>query len=104
MKPIMRLISCTLAVGLGLSSAAALAQAPQGRSGDDMMKFPMTKADHARKGAEMFAKWDTNGDGTITREEFTAAHDAKFAKMDANNDGTVTADEHRAAMKANKTK
>ncbi|MGK2286759.1 hypothetical protein [Pedomonas sp. V897] len=100
MKPI---LTSMLVFGLALSSAAALAQAQQGRSGDEM-KFPLTKAEHAKKGAEMFGKWDTNGDGTITREEFTAAHDAKFTKMDTNNDGTVSAEEHRAAMQEKKSK
>lgn len=95
MKPF---LTCTLAFGLALSSAAAMAQAQEGRSGGEM-KFPMTKAEHSKMGTEMFGKWDTNGDGTITREEFMAAHDAKFTKMDTNNDGTVSAEEHRAAMR-----
>lgn len=46
----------------------------------------------------------TDGDGTITRQEFDAAHDAKFDKMDANKDGTVSAEEHKAHMRDKKDK
>ncbi len=46
---------------------------------------------------------DTNKDGAISHDEFTAAHQARaekmFAKMDANGDGKIDASE-RQAMKA----
>ncbi len=47
-------------------------------------------------------RFDANGDGTITRAEADAAHDAKFKSMDSNNDGSVTKEEreaHHAKMK-----
>ncbi|MCI2400577.1 hypothetical protein [Aliiroseovarius subalbicans] len=36
---------------------------------------------------------DTNGDGTVTREEFVAGTDAWFVKQDRNGDGTITAED-----------
>jgi len=46
---------------------------------------------------------DTNKDGAISHDEFTAAHQARadkmFAKMDTNGDGKIDASE-RQAMKA----
>lgn len=60
--------------------------------------------------AKLFAKLDTNGDGTISKDEFSAAtskagvdgslSDAVFSKMDANGDGSVTQDELTKADKA----
>jgi Ca2+-binding EF-hand superfamily protein len=40
-----------------------------------------------------FSAFDTDGDGKITAEEFTAARTAKAAALDANNDGKISADE-----------
>ena len=51
----------------------------------------------------MFAKWDTNSDGKVTKDEYVAAtparakksgkainKEARFAKIDANSDGSIT--------------
>lgn len=60
--------------------------------------------------AKLFAKLDTNGDGTVSKDEFSAAtskagvdsslSDAVFSKMDANGDGSVTQDELTKADQA----
>lgn len=93
------------AAGLALSTTAAMAQStdtttppppPGGEMG--MMKGPITKAQHRQHAEQMFKELDTDGNGTITRQEFDAATDAKFDRMDTNKDGTLSADEHRAAM------
>lgn len=39
---------------------------------------------------------DSNGDGAVTREEFTASMAQHFDRMDANKDGQVTPEERRA--------
>ena len=59
---------------------------------------------------KLFAKLDTNGDGQISKDEFSAAAskagadssvaDAVFNKIDANGDGSVTQDELTKADKA----
>ncbi len=60
--------------------------------------------------ARLFAKLDTDGDGTVSKDEFSAAAskagadsavaDAVFNKIDSNGDGAVTQDELTKADKA----
>ena len=102
----------TLAMGLSLSATVAMAQTqdtttppsppPSGGKMGKMMMGPMTKEQHRQHAEQMFKEWDTDGNGTITRQEFMAAHDAKFDKMDTNKDGTVSMEEHRSAMREKK--
>ena len=49
-------------------------------------------------GAMMFDRFDTDGDGKVTQEEFDAGHSGRFQQMDLNGDGAVTQDEARQAM------
>ncbi|MCW5699452.1 MAG: EF-hand domain-containing protein [Rhodospirillales bacterium] len=51
-------------------------------------------------GARMMEQFDTDEDGTITREEFDAAHMDRFTTADANGDGEVTFEEFKAAADA----
>jgi hypothetical protein len=46
----------------------------------------------------IFALMDTDGDGTLSLEEFQAAHDKIFKAMDANKDGKLTPAEIEAFM------
>jgi hypothetical protein len=46
----------------------------------------------------MFALIDTDGDGTISLQEFQAAHERIFKAMDANKDGKLTLEEMQAFM------
>jgi Ca2+-binding EF-hand superfamily protein len=46
----------------------------------------------------MFSLMDSDGDGTISLQEFQAAHERIFKGMDANKDGRLTLDEIQAFM------
>jgi Ca2+-binding EF-hand superfamily protein len=46
----------------------------------------------------IFALMDADGDGTISLQEFQAAHERIFKAMDANKDGRLTLDEIQAFM------
>ena len=51
------------------------------------------------RGADMFKRWDTNGDGVISRDEANAAGAERIARvfdqLDTNKDGQLTQDELR---------
>lgn len=44
----------------------------------------------------MFALMDTNGDGTISLQEWQAAQERIFKAMDTNKDGNLTLEEMRS--------
>jgi EF hand. len=46
----------------------------------------------------LFAMMDNDGDGTISLQEFQAAHERIFKAMDANKDGHLTLEEIQAFM------
>jgi Ca2+-binding EF-hand superfamily protein len=46
----------------------------------------------------MFAVIDTDSDGTISLQEFQAAHERIFKAMDTNKDGKLTLEEMQAFM------
>ena len=46
----------------------------------------------------MFALMDADGDGTISLQEFQAAHERIFKAMDSNKDGRLTFEEMEAFM------
>lgn len=65
-----------------------------------MQAIPALAADGAPKehrGAKMFEKQDTNGDGIVTEEEFLARAKEHFTLMDGNKDGKITKEEAEAA-------
>jgi Ca2+-binding EF-hand superfamily protein len=47
----------------------------------------------------IFVLMDTNGDGTISLQEFQAAHERIFKAMDDNKDGKLTLEEMQAFMR-----
>lgn len=63
----------------------------------DPAKAAEWEAKKAEKSAERWAAMDSDGDGRLSLDEFTAEHITFFAKMDADNDGTITKAELDAA-------
>jgi Ca2+-binding EF-hand superfamily protein len=49
-------------------------------------------------GDMMFALMDADSDGTISLQEFQAAHERIFKAMDSNKDGKLTLEEMQAFM------
>ena len=47
----------------------------------------------------MFALMDTDSDGTVSLQEFQAAHERIFKAMDTNKDGVLTLEEIQAFMR-----
>lgn len=41
-------------------------------------------------------KLDANGDGSVSKDEFMAAHEEKFTEMDTNGDGVISKEELEA--------
>lgn len=83
-------MTAALAMTLGITG---IAQADD-HKGDKGEKFQR----------HMMEKIDTNGDGTISKAEFLAAHEEKFTKMDADGNGELSADELKAAREKMKEK
>ncbi len=52
-----------------------------------------------KKCGKYFQKMDTDGDGTITKEEWKQNCNEKFKKMDADGDGSVSQEEMKACRK-----
>ena len=50
----------------------------------------------------MFALMDTDSDGTVSLQEFQAAHERIFKAMDTNKDGKLTLEEMQAFMHGTK--
>ena len=59
--------------------------------------MPVLADGHGEDARRGLGHHDTNGDGTITKDEFLAHAEKRFAKMDANGDGTITRGEAKEA-------
>lgn len=78
---------------LGAAFAAFLA-APAAFAQDEPPKGPPPPgAQHAR----MMEKIDTDGDGKISKAEFTAAQEERFTKTDTDGDGFLSPEEMKAS-------
>ena len=75
---------------LGLLSAAALG----------LSTIPASAAHHgAEKATERFNTLDTDGNGTISREEFMAEADSRFSGLDRDDSGDLSQEELKARAK-----
>lgn len=54
---------------------------------------PRARGGPQRGGGDIFARFDANNDGRVSREEFTAGNMQPFDRLDTNKDGVVTGDE-----------
>jgi EF hand len=74
----------------------------RGMMGDDMM--PAMMGHHGPMGRGMmmrmmFSLMDADGDGSISLQEFQAAHERIFKGMDQNKDGRLTIEEMRSFIR-----
>ncbi len=96
------LMPLLLASGL-LMSGVALANHHEGGAGkDDMHHHEGMRGGMGMGPGPMFAKFDTDKDGRISKEEMRAGTDKMFAEVDTNKDGFISkeeADAHHKAMR-----
>jgi EF hand len=91
--------------------AAVAEESPgmRGQEGPDMMGCRMMGRGGMMGGGGMmghgaamrfiFALMDSDGDGTVSLQEFQAAHEKIFKAMDTDKDGTLTLEEIQAFMR-----
>ena len=112
------LVFTTTAAILTCGAIAASAQAPGtqptpsgpmmqqhdphgGMMGGGMMGYGMMGhgRGHGMVARIIFSLMDADGDGTVSLQEFQAAHERIFKAMDADHDGTVSFEEMQAFMR-----
>ena len=115
-KHVLMLTTCALILACGATEAGAQespgvhgheSQAMMGQGGMmgcGMMRRGGMMGDGGMigQGAAMrfiFALMDSDGDGTVSLQEFQAAHEKIFKAMDTDKDGTLTLEEMQAFMR-----
>ena len=81
-----------------LSSGYMVAEKTEGKCGEGKCggAKKMDKEGKCGEGKCGMQMMDADGDGKVTKDEFTKAHDAMFSKKDKNSDGVLDADEMKA--------
>jgi hypothetical protein len=78
-----------------------------GDAGFGMMRRGWMQAPGAMQSGMMmrmlFALMDSDGDGTVSLQEFQAAHERIFKAIDTNKDGVLTLEEIQAFMRGTRT-
>lgn len=72
---------------------AAVQAAPPAPSGSDPLPNTVPEASDRTREQKRLARYDTNEDGSVTRDEYLAPRRKAFAKLDANHDGMLSFDE-----------
>ena len=85
-------------MGPGMMGPGMMRQGGMGGGMMDMMRRGMMgqRAMHGPVLRVIFALMDGDGDGTVSLQEFQAAHERIFKAMDANKDGVLTLEEMEA--------
>ena len=86
-------------MGPGMMGSGMMGSGMMGRAG-------MTGPGNMGSGMMMrmlFTLMDSDGDGTVSLQEFQAAHERIFKGMDANKDGRLTLEEIQAFMQGTRT-
>ncbi len=108
-----------ISVAVGTAFAATLGAAPVAFAAENpfamksLDKGYMVASNHDAKAKKMkeakdgegkcgMSMADTNKDGKVSKEEFTAQHNAMFEKMDTNKDGFIDKDEMAKMMSSMK--
>ena len=87
-------------MGPGMMGTGMMRQGGMGGGMMDMMRRGMM-GQRAMQGPVLrviFALMDGDGDGTVSLQEFQAAHERIFKSMDANKDGALTLEEMQSFM------
>lgn len=85
----MRKVSMVLAV----AAAVLIAQPVWAEEGAGAGQGRFAGRGGGHHGGEMLRMMDKNGDGSVSREEFSAGASERFAKMDKNGDGVLNKDD-----------
>jgi hypothetical protein len=86
-------------MGHGMMGGRMMGGGMEGMMGHGMMG-PMMSPLAMRM---MFALMDSDGDGTVSLQEFQTAHERIFKAMDANKDGVLTLEEIQGFMRGTST-
>jgi hypothetical protein len=104
-RHILTLTTCAFILGCGAAGAAAQEstsdRSPEGRgmTGRGGMMGSGRMMGHGAAMRFIFALMDSDGDGTVSLQEFQAAHEKIFKAMDTDKDGTLTLEEIQAFMR-----
>ena len=80
-------------------SAAVAEEGPGMRDHEGHRMMGCSMMGHGAAMRVIFALMDSDGDGTVSLQEFQAAHEKIFKAMDTDKDGTLTIEEIQAFMR-----
>jgi hypothetical protein len=118
-RPVLTLAACVFILGCGAAGADAQEgdRDPEGRGmmghggmmgcgmiGRGGMMGRGRMMGHGAAMRFIFALMDSDGDGTVSLQEFQAAHEKIFKAMDTDKDGTLTLEEIQAFMRGHAEK